>query len=206
MGDGVSVVFGANGPVGQSLVERLCAAGRRVRAVHRSGDMAAPDGVEVVAADAAERSSAIAAAAGAEVVYACIGVDYTQWPALWPPIVDGLLAATEAAGARLVFADNLYAHGPADGPLRETPAGTAPTTYGKKPALRARLASSMLEAHASGRCPVALVRASDFYGPHVLNAALGDRVFPAIMAGKSAQLLPGVDLPCLRAVRSCSPR
>ena len=30
-----------------------------------------------------------------------------------------------------------------------------------------------------GRARVALVRASDFYGPRVTNSALGERVFPA---------------------------
>ncbi len=42
---------------------------------------------------------------------------------------------------------------------------------------------------------IALGRAADFFGPRVLNSALGDRVFPFVLAGKSIQLLGNLDLP-----------
>jgi nucleoside-diphosphate-sugar epimerase len=47
----------------------------------------------------------------------------------------------------------------------------------------------MLQAHRSGRCKVALVRASDFFGPTVTLSMLGDRFFPSVVAGKKVQLL-----------------
>ena len=52
-----------------------------------------------------------------------------------------------------------------------------------------------LEADSSGEVPVALVRASDFYGPRALNSLLGERVFPMALAGKKAQLLGDIDQP-----------
>ena len=113
-------------------------------------------------------------------------------PELWPPIIDGLLAGSETAGAKLVFADNLYSYGPVQVPITED---LTPTTFGRKPALRAQLSKRLLEAHESGRVRVVLGRASDFYGPGVTNAILGERVFPAALRGKSAQLLGDIDQP-----------
>jgi nucleoside-diphosphate-sugar epimerase len=61
--------------------------------------------------------------------------------------------------------------------------------------LRAKMSRTLLEADRVGRARVALVRASDFYGPRVTNAALGERVFPNLLAGKAVQLLGDPDAP-----------
>jgi nucleoside-diphosphate-sugar epimerase len=171
-------------------MEELVEQGRRVRGVSRSGRSDAPPEVEVVTGNASDIDTARRLAEDAEVVYACIGIPYPQWREGWPPIVEGLLSAAERK--RLVFADNLYAYGPVDRPLHED---LPPTTFGRKPALRARMTFNMLAAHRSGRAQVVLVRASDFYGPRVRNALLGERVFPAALEGRPSQLLADVDQP-----------
>jgi nucleoside-diphosphate-sugar epimerase len=183
-------VFGCNGPIGVGLMEELVRQGRQVRGVCRSGRSETPPGAEVVAGDAADAENARRLSEGAEIVYACVGIPYPRWREGWPPIVEGLLSAAE--GKRLVFADNLYAYGPVDRPLRTD---LPPTTFGRKPALRARMAFTMLAAHRAGRAQVILVRASDFYGPRVRNALLGERVFPAALQGRRAQLLGDIDQP-----------
>lgn len=71
-----------------------------------------------MAADAADRAQAARAAAGAAVIYQCASPPYTQWPALFPALTGSILGAAESSGAKLVFADNLYAYGPVDGPSR----------------------------------------------------------------------------------------
>lgn len=134
----------------------------------------------------------MAACAGAEIVYACVGLDYTHWPERWPPIMDGMLAGAEAAGARLVFMDNLYMYGPVDEPMREE---MPLTDYGKKPATRARLTRMWQDAHEAGRVAVASVRAADFYGPGVTNSALGETVFGRLVQGKAAQVVGDPDQP-----------
>jgi nucleoside-diphosphate-sugar epimerase len=173
-----------------ALLEELAHRGRPVRGVCRSGRSEAPAGVEIVVGDAADAAAARRLAEGAEVVYACIGIPYARWREGWPPIVEGLLSASE--GKRLVFADNLYAYGPVQKPLHE---GLPPITFGKKPALRARMAFTMLAAHRAGRVRVVLARASDFYGPRVRNALLGERVFPAALEGRRVRLLGDIDQP-----------
>ncbi len=188
--DPLHVVVGCNGPVGLELMRLLDGRGVRVRGLCRSGRAEAPDGVEVLAVDIGDARGARDATADAEVIYSCVGVDYTRWRELWPPIVDGLLTA--ASGKKLVFADNLYSYGPVTEPMTED---LPLTGYGTKPALRARMTETLLGAHAEQRLAVALVRASDFYGPGVTNSMLGERVFPMALAGRPAQTIGDPDQP-----------
>lgn len=173
-------------------MERLVTAGHEVLGVCRSGRSEAPPGATIEAGDAADVTRVKELARDASVVYGTMGLPYPQWQEKWPPIVEGLITAAETAGGRLVFADNLYCYGPQEQPLRED---MPLTDYGTKPALRSRMVRSFLDAHQQGRAPVAMVRASDFYGPRVLLSGLGDRVFPRILAGKPAQLLGDPDQP-----------
>lgn len=65
----------------------------------------------------------------------------------------------------------------------------------RKGQMRARVAEAYLTAHREGKVRIALARAADFFGPRVLNSSLGERVFPAALAGKALQLLGNIDLP-----------
>lgn len=189
---GKQVVFGCNGPIGVALMERLAAAGKEVVGVCRSGESEAPSAARIEAGNVRDPDTGVRLAAGAEVIYSCVGLPYTHWVDLWPGIVEGLLCAAESSGARLVFADNLYCYGAKNRPLTEE---LPLTDYGRKPTLRAKMTRTMLEANRVGRARVALVRASDFYGPRVTNSALGERVFPNLLAGKPVQLLGDPDAP-----------
>jgi nucleoside-diphosphate-sugar epimerase len=190
--DGLWVVLGA-GATGVSVTRRLHVAGRRVRVVTRSGRASAPDGVEVVAADMMDPKAAAGACRGASVVLACVGFpSYVGWSEKWPPMMTGMLAGAEAADARFVFMDNLYMYGPVNGPLRED---LPLTDYGVKPALRARITRMWQEAHAAGRVRTAAVRASDFYGPGVRLAILGDYVTGPAVRGKTANVIGDPDMP-----------
>ena len=189
--DRLSVVLGF-GPVGRSLTELLFAEGRPVRVVTRRGMVDAPDGVDVQAADVSDVEAATEACRGAAVVYSCVGLDYAGWPERWPPMMAGMLAGAEAARARFVFQDNCYMYGPVDVAMTED---LPLTNYGDKPATRAKLTRMWQEAHAAGRVEAASVRAADFYGPGVTQAALGERAFGRIAAGKSAQIVGDPDQP-----------
>src|SRR5215831_5812230 len=181
----VHVVFGATGAIGTAVVAELTRRGDRVRAVSRRGQ--APRGAEGVAADAADPAQAAAAAAGAAFVYHCASPPYTRWPELFPPLTRSILAAAESSGAKLVFADNLYAYGPVSGPLREDLPALA---HGRKGRVRVGMAAELLGAHRDGRARVAIGRASDYYGPHGTGSVAGETVFGRILAGKKP-LWPG---------------
>ena len=176
----VHVVFGAE------LVRR----GERVRAVSRRGQ--APPGAEGVAADAADPALDAVAAAGAAVVYHCASPPYTRWPELFPPLTRSILAAAETSGAKLVFADNLYAYGPVRGPLREDLPAAA---RGRKGRTRAGMAAEILTAHRQGRVRAVIGRASDYYGPHGTGSTAGQTVFGRILAGKKPQWTGRLDQP-----------
>lgn len=165
------------------VAERLLAKGMRVRMIRR-GD-ARQSGVEIVSANVHDPSAAADAMRGASVVYHCANPRYHRWPEELVPLATGIVHGAARAGARLVALDNLYMYGvPADGVLR-TDGPIAPRS--KKGVLRARAAEEMLGAHARGDLPVAIVRASDFVGPHVHNSLFGDRFWQRLFANKAVE-------------------
>ena len=186
-----NVIFGA-GPLGLAIARRLSSSGQRVRIVNRSGKAAAPPGVDVVAADVTDPSAARKASEGAAVVFHCASGPYGQWTKTLPPIMNGIIEAAAAAGARVVYGDNLYAYGPVDGPLREDlpyrPIG--PTTRA-----RAEVATTLMNAHLAGRVRATIGRGSDFYGQYARQSKAGDYVFARALAGKPAQALGNPDAP-----------
>ena len=184
------VVFGATGAIGGAVVGELLRENRSVRAVSRSGR--APQGAQSEAADAADPPQAAAAAAGASVIYHCASPPYTKWPELFPALTRSILGAAESSGAKLVFADNLYAYGPVDGPLREDLPALA---HGRKGRVRVEMAAELLGAYRDGRARVAIGRASDYYGPHGTGSVAGETVFGRILAGKKPQWTGRLDQP-----------
>jgi nucleoside-diphosphate-sugar epimerase len=148
--------------------------------------------VDVAAADVTDPSSARHASEGATVVFHCASGPYGQWAKTLPPIMNGIIAAAAAAGARVIYGDNLYAYGPVDAPLTEDlpyhPIG--PTTRA-----RAQVATMLMSAHAAGRVRATIGRASDFYGPYARQSKAGDVVFARALAGKPAQALGNPDAP-----------
>jgi len=185
------VVLGT-GPLGLAVARHLAARGDRVRAANRGGRADLPDSVEVVGANVAEAADAKRACDGAAVVYHCANPPYAKWPDLHPPLMETIIEAAAAAGAKLVFGDNLYAYGPVDGPLTEDLPQRARGPNGRT---RARIAEALLGAHQAGRVRATIGRGSDFFGPHAHLSTAGDRVFVRAIEGKPAQVLGNPDAP-----------
>ncbi len=212
---GLHVVLGASGGVGHAVVEELVRQGRRVRAVHRgAGRTPRPAGVGVegrvlrsgvaaeqggapqvewLAADVATAEGARAACAGAVVVHHCAQPPYHRWAEEFPAMNEAVIAGAAAAGAKLVFADNLYCYAPpTDGPLTED-APLRPTS--RKGAVRLALADRLLDAHRTGVVRVAVGRAADYYGPGVTVSSAGERLFGAVLAGRTVRWPGRIDVP-----------
>ena len=187
------VIFGT-GAVGLATYEALRRRGETVRLVNRSGHAPVPDDIEVLGGDARDPRFTSAAARGARVVYQTLNPPYTEWTAQFPALQAGVLAAAQAAGARLVSMENVYMYGrPAGHPLTEDRSYDAHTTKGQ---LRGRMARELLAAHQDGRVEVTIGRASDYFGPRGgAQSNLGDRVFTAALAGKTASVLGDLDQP-----------
>jgi nucleoside-diphosphate-sugar epimerase len=182
------VVVGA-GPLGRAVVEQLRGADRSVRLVNRSEPASVPDGVPFDQADVREVPEAVAACSGADVVYDCVGLPYAAWTKEFPAITEGLLRGAEAADARLVVADNLYAYGPTDGPITERHPDGATDRKGKARAARTR---AYLD---DSEVPVTVGRASDFFGPGVIDTAPLVDPFGAALRGERVSALGDLECP-----------
>ena len=187
----VHVVAGL-GPVGRAVINELVGRGLPVRAIARGPIAGLPEGVDVVAADITDPDAVRPALTGGAVVYHTASAPYQRWPELLPPLMRGLADGAAATGARIVYADNLYAYGPVDGPLTED---LPPRATGANGRVRAILADQLMESHASGKVQASIGRASDFYGPGGRQSTAGERLFEPAIAGKAAQVLGNPDLP-----------
>jgi nucleoside-diphosphate-sugar epimerase len=187
----LEVVLGARGGTGSAVVRELARAGRRVRAVTRSGTEA-PGGVEPAAADLGTPEGARAACEGAAVVYHCAQPPYTEWPELFPPLTRNVIEACAEVQAKLVFADNLYVYGPPDGPMTED---TPWRAEGAKGSVRIEMANEVLEAHRAGNVTVAIGRSSDYYGPRGTTSTTGENLFGPAVRGKKARWPGSLDQP-----------
>lgn len=188
--EALHVVVGANGQIGAHLVATLEAQGHRVRRVTRHAPKISTPAQRW--GDIGDEIDARRLCAGASVVYACFGGPQSTWPAQFPRMAKGVIAGARSAGARLVYADNLYAYGPQREVLSET---TPCKPVGNKPKLRAAIADLFLEAHAGGGVPVAIARASDLYGPGVNSALANAAFFSQALAGRTLPLPGDVSAP-----------
>lgn len=189
-----TIVFGT-GPLGRWVTHFLLEEGKQVVAVNRSGrvEPALPAGVEIVAGDASDAAFTGEVCSGARTVFHCAMPPYTRWPEQFPALTRGILEGAKRAGSRLVFGDNLYMYGDVHSrPMTEDLPTTATTRKGR---VRARMAAELLAAHKRGDVPVAIGRASDFYGPFVRNAGLGEPFFRAALAGKPVTIIGNPDMP-----------
>ncbi|MBW4692148.1 MAG: NAD-dependent epimerase/dehydratase family protein [Lyngbya sp. HA4199-MV5] len=187
----LQVIFGT-GPLGQAVMRELLTRQVRIRMINRSGQAPVPEGVEVIAADLYDFKNIHAVTQDATVVYQCAQPAYTQWQALFPKLQASIVQGVAATGTKLIVADNLYMYGAVKGLLREDLPNAATTRKGRT---RAQMAEALLNAHQQGSVRVAIARGSDFYGPGVLSSAMGDRVFPAILSGKTAAAVGNLDMP-----------
>ena len=188
----VHVVLGAAGGTGSAVVRELAARGLRVRAVTRGGTGDVPEGVEQVSADVGMTEGARRACESAAIVYHCAQPAYGKWPELFPPMTQAILDGAAAAGAKLVFADNLYMYGPPDGPMTEE---TPQRAEGKKGRTRIEMAAAILRAHGEGRLRCTIGRSSDYYGPRGTGTIAGDNVMKPALRGKRARWLGSLDQP-----------
>jgi nucleoside-diphosphate-sugar epimerase len=186
-----NVIFGT-GPLGLAVARQLVATGKQVRLVNRSGKATAPQGAEVVAADATDVAASRNVCKGATVVYHCATGAYGRWAEFLPPLMNGIIEGASAAGAKLIYGDNLYAYGHVDGPITED---LPYRPIGPNTRARADVATTLMSADAAGKVRATIGRASDFYGPHARQSTAGDGFFARALAGKGAQVLGDPDSP-----------
>ncbi|HEY9095949.1 MAG TPA: NAD-dependent epimerase/dehydratase family protein [Hydrogenophaga sp.] len=185
--NGVQTILGANGVIAHELSMVLGRQGLPVRQVSRH-PRPVNAGDELRVADLLDARAVSNAVAGSAVVYLVAGLPYDTavWQAQWPVVMRHVIGACERHGAKLVFFDNVYAYGWVRGPMsEETP--FAPCS--RKGAVRAAIASQLLDAMAQGRVDALIARCADFYGPGAANSFLTIAVFNRLRTGKAPQWL-----------------
>ena len=189
-----NVIIGT-GPLGLWVMDELLTRGREVTLVNRSGHVSEtlPDGVQLKTADCTDPAQVRQVCGNADVVFMCGMPPYTDWPEKFPPLMRGIIDGLTDTGVKFVFGDNLYMVGDTNGqPIHEDLPYAAKTRKGKT---RAAIAQMLLDANQAGKLQVTIGRASDFYGPRVLNTLIGEMFFDAVLNGKTANLLGNIDQP-----------
>ncbi len=191
MNNDYNVIFGT-GPLGLAVMEQLIQKNKKILMVNTRGQADVPPDVQVIKGDAGNLSSVldIIHSHHVSVIYHCIGLPYQKWEKLYPSMMDNMIEAAAQSGAKIVYGDNLYAYGPHDEPLHER---LSYLPVGAKTRVRAEVANKLMNAHRAGKVKATIGRATDFYGPRVRNAILGERVFKNLLEDRLVDMLGNPD-------------
>lgn len=179
----MQTVLGAGGQIAEGLTRELHRnfsadirlVSRNPRKVHDSDQLVSADLMDVAATDAA--------VAGSDVVYLTVGLpmDSGLWEQRFPTMMANTIAACRAHGSRLVFFDNTYMYPRTAAPQTEQ---TAFQPVGRKAAVRARIATALLEQMREGTIDAVICRAPEFYGPGKTQSLSNTAVFDRIGQGR----------------------
>jgi len=188
---GRHVIIGS-GAVGTATARALVEQGHDVTIVTRSGSGPEHPDITRVAADASDPFALARAVGAADALYNCANPPYHRWPELWPPMASSMLEVAARSGAVLVIMGNLYGYGPVDHPMTEDDPLAATGTKGR---VRTAMWEEALAAHRAGRVRVTEARASDFFGPGVVETSHFGRNVDRLLAGKKVRVLGDPDVP-----------
>ena len=188
---GHHAIVGA-GSVGTAAGLALVAQGHEVVMVTRSGSGPDHPAIRKVACDAGDPVALAAAVGRPAALYNCANPPYHRWPQLWPPMATAMLEVATSSGAVLVTMGNLYGYGPVGHPMTEDDPLAA---TGTKVRIRAGMWGDALAAHRAGRVRVTEARASDFYGPGVVETSFFGRNVRRLLAGRKAYVMGDPDVP-----------
>jgi len=163
------LVLGATGGIGGELARQLLEAGWEVTALTRRPNAEGEHAhIRWILGDAMDRESVLAAARGCSViVHAVNPPGYRRWSELVLPMIDNTIAAARLTGATIVLPGTVYNYGPDAFPLLQEDSPQRPAT--RKGAIRVELERRLRAATEHGVRTI-VVRAGDFFGPHVGNS------------------------------------
>jgi nucleoside-diphosphate-sugar epimerase len=183
----MTTILGAGGAIGNELAKLLTAKNQPFRLVGRNPN-ATPGATETLAADLTDRDQTIRAVAGSSIVHLLVGLkyDHTLWQDVWPRIMSNSIEACKRAGAKLIFFDNVYMYGKVSGPMTED---TPFNPCSKKGEVRAKIATTLIDAWKSGALTAMIARSADFYGPATRNGVPNVLVFEPFAKKRKASWL-----------------
>ena len=178
-------ILGANGTIAEELIPVLQSNGQKIRLVSRNPKKMT--GADIFQADILNRDKVFQAVKGSDFVYLLVGLEYNTkvWRTQWPVIMRNTIDACKAAGARLIFFDNVYMYGRVKGSMTESTPYNPCSVKGK---IRAEIDEMLLKEMNSGGLKAMIATSADFYGPRAAKTSVvGIMIFEKMKKGKSAQ-------------------
>ena len=164
---GTALILGATGGAGYEIASALRRHGWQIRALSRRPEEGAKQLPEAdwLKGDAMTAADVAAAAVNADlIVHAVNPPGYRNWRGLALPMLDNTIAAARESGARIVFPGTVYNYGPDAFPLLKETSPQHPRT--RKGRIRVEMETKLHRAAEAGT-RVLIVRAGDFFGPHM---------------------------------------
>ena len=164
-----ALLIGATGSIGGAVGRALMAHGWTLRSMARSPDRARREAPEFAACDwvrgdALNADDVLAAAHGVQLIVPAANPNgYAGWAKLLPPMMEAVIAAAKATGARILFPGNVYNYGPDAWSHITEDAPQNPKT--RKGAIRVTLEKRLAKAAREEGVRTLIVRAGDFFGP-----------------------------------------
>jgi len=182
---GLHTILGGNGTIANELVPILQSQNHQVRLFSRKPRPV--QGAEMVAGDVLIWEDVLRAVEGSEIVYLLVGLEYNKkvWQNSWPLIMRHAIDACKAAGAKLIFFDNVYMYGRVKGRMTES---SPFNPCSRKGQIRTEIAEMLLDEMSSGGLKAIIARSADFYGPRATQTSVaGILIFDRMKKGKTAQ-------------------
>ena len=162
-------ILGAGGPVANALTRELENHNETVRLVSRKPITTTGKNTTWQKADLLNYNELLAAVKGSTVIYLTAGLVYDKkiWTVQWPVIMQNFINLGKETGARLIFFDNVYMYGLVNGPMKED---TPYKPSSVKGAVRAKIATMLMDEVKAGNIRASIARAADFYGTDSMNS------------------------------------
>ena len=186
-------LLGGNGTIASELIPILRSHTQQIRLFSRKPKPV--EGAENITGDVLNREDVFRAVKDADIVYLLVGLEYSRkvWQNSWPVIMRNTIDACKAAGARLVFFDNVYMYGLVKGNMTESNPFHPCSVKGR---IRAEISDMLLKEMSSGGLKAIIARSADFYGPRAKNTSVASiLIFERMKKGKTAQWFVNTNQP-----------
>jgi nucleoside-diphosphate-sugar epimerase len=192
MYDDKTVVLGANGVVGTSLLEDLSKKGfTNIFATSRSFKDNKVKNITYCKSDLLNKDDVEIVLENAKLAYLTVGLPYNIkiWKEQWPIIIDNVIHACIKNNTKLVFFDTVYSYGKVDGVMTEESPLNAVSEKGK---LRIFMENKIKNSAKDGLKYV-IAKSADFYGPFTTNSLMYVACLENILKNKKPYWLGSLD-------------
>jgi nucleoside-diphosphate-sugar epimerase len=191
------VILGAAGAIGSNFAHELARRELPFVAVGRTRQtleerFSGSPRVTLRTADLSTEAGARAACEGAEAAVYCVGVPYSRFD-LHPALMKATLKGAAAAGVKkLIVISSVYSYGAPRTPRVAEDHPREPNS--RKGEFRKQQEDLAMEADGKSGMRTLVLHLPDFFGPYA-DQSLGNRIFRAALANKTADWLGDADLP-----------